>query len=430
MNLTTASIILIGSFLTMIAIGSNIAYALGISALFCALYLQFPLMMVVNLILVKFGSFTLLAVPFFILAGELMGSGGISDRLIRLSKAIIGWMRGGLAMVNIVASTFFGGISGSAAADTASLGAILIPMMVKEGYDEEFSTSITMTSSVQGILIPPSHNLVIYAVAAGGVSIAELFMAGIVPGLLLGLCLAIYCYVVAVKRNYPKGNNFSVKVLFKELKGSILALGTVIIVVGGVVAGVCTATEAAALAVVYSFIVTFFVYRDIPLSEFKNILIRSVKTMSTVLILTSCATAFSFFITYLQIPQKLTVALLAISSNKYVLYLLVNLILILLGCFMNTISIILIMTPILLPIVESLGMSPVQFGIMMILNLGIGLITPPVGNILFIGSSVSGISVERLSKSVLPQLGVMFIALLLVTYIPAVSMTLPHILYS
>lgn len=429
MNLNIASIILIGSFLVMIAMGGNIAYALGISAIFCALYLHFPLMTVVNLILVKFGTFTLLAVPFFILAGEIMGSGGISDRLIKLSKALIGWMRGGLAMVNIVASTFFGGISGSAAADTASLGAILIPMMKKEGYDEEFSTSITMTSSVQGILIPPSHNLVIYAVAAGGVSIAELFMAGLVPGLLLGLCLAIYCYFVAVKRNYPKGDKFSVRVLFKELKGSILALGTVIIVVGGVVAGICTATEAAALAVVYSFIVTFFVYRDIPLSEFKNILKRSVKTMSTVLILTSCATAFSFFITYLQIPQKLTAGLLAISSNKYILLLLINLILILLGCFMNTISIILIMTPILLPIVEALGMSAVQFGVMMILNLGIGLITPPVGNILFIGSSVSGIPVEKLSKSVLPQLGVMFIALLLVTYIPAVSMALPTLIY-
>ena len=241
--------------------------------------------------------------------------------------------------------------------------------------------------------------------------------------------MAIYCYFVAVKRNYPKGDKFSVRVLFKELKGSILALGTVIIVVGGVVAGICTATEAAALAVVYSFIVTFFVYRDIPLSEFKNILKRSVKTMSTVLILTSCATAFSFFITYLQIPQKLTAGLLAISSNKYILLLLINLILILLGCFMNTISIILIMTPILLPIVEALGMSAVQFGVMMILNLGIGLITPPVGNILFIGSSVSGIPVEKLSKSVLPQLGVMFIALLLVTYIPAVSMALPTLIY-
>lgn len=429
MNLTTASIILIGSFLVMLGTGANIAYALGLSAIFCALYLDFPLMTVANLILVKFGSFSLLAVPFFILAGEIMGAGGISDRLIRLSKALIGWMRGGLAMVNILASTFFGGISGSAAADTASLGAILIPMMKKEGYDEEFSTSITMTSSVQGILIPPSHNLVIYAVAAGGVSIAELFMAGIGPGLLLAVCLAIYCYIVAVKRNYPKGEKFSIRLVLKELKESILALGTVLIVVGGVVVGICTATEAAALAVVYSFIITFFVFRDIPLKDFSNILKRSVKTMSTVLILTSCATAFSFFITYLQIPQSLTAGLLSITSNKYILLLLINLILLVLGCFMNTISIILIMTPILLPIVNSIGMSSVQFGVMMILNLGIGLITPPVGNILFIGSSVSGISVERLSKSVLPQLGVMFIALLLVTYIPAVSMTLPALIY-
>ena len=429
MNLTIAAIILIGTFLLLIAIGGNIAYALGMAAIACALYLHFPLMTVVNLILVKFGNFSLLAVPFFILAGELMGSGGISDRLIKLSKALIGWMRGGLSMVNILASTFFGGISGSAAADTASLGAILIPMMEKEGYDREFATSITMTSSVQGILIPPSHNLVIYAVAAGGVSIAELFMAGLVPGLILGLVLAVYCYFVAVKRHYPKGDRFRVRAVLHELKGSIWALGTIIIVVGGVVAGICTATEAAAIAVVYSFIVTFFVYRDIPLKEFPNILKRSVKTMSTVLILTSCATAFSFFITYLQIPQKLTAGLLAISSNKFILLLIINAILLLLGCFMNTVSIILIMTPILLPVVESLGMSGVQFGVMMILNLGIGLITPPVGNILFIGSSVSGLPIERLSRSVLPQLGVMVVCLLLVTYIPFISMGLPTLIY-
>jgi len=429
MNLTMATWILIGGFMTMVIAGFNIAYALGIAALLTAYYLHFPFMTVVNLILVKFGSFSLLAVPFFILAGELMGSGGISDRLIRLSKALIGWMRGGLAMVNIVASTFFGGISGSAAADTASLGAILIPMMVKEGYDKEFSTDITMTSSVQGILIPPSHNLVIYAVAAGGVSIAELFMGGLIPGLLLGFVLAVYCYIVAIKRNYPKGDRFRLMVLLKELKESIWALGTVLIVVGGVLFGVCTATEAAALAVVYAFCVTFFVYRDIPLSEFPNILRKSIRTLSTVLILTSCATAFSFFITYLQVPQKLTAMLLGISSNKFIILLIINLILLLLGCLMNTVSIILIMTPIFLPIVESLGMSGVQFGVMLILNLGIGLITPPVGNILFIGSSVSGIPVERLSRSVLPQLGVMFIALMLVTYVPAISMTLPHLLY-
>ena len=254
-------------------------------------------------------------------------------------------------------------------------------------------------------------------------------MGGLIPGLLLGFVLAVYCYIVAIKRNYPKGDRFRLMVLLKELKESIWALGTVLIVVGGVLFGVCTATEAAALAVVYAFCVTFFVYRDIPLSEFPNILRKSIRTLSTVLILTSCATAFSFFITYLQVPQKLTAMLLGISSNKFIILLIINLILLLLGCLMNTVSIILIMTPIFLPIVESLGMSGVQFGVMLILNLGIGLITPPVGNILFIGSSVSGIPVERLSRSVLPQLGVMFIALMLVTYVPAISMTLPHLLY-
>lgn len=429
MSVSIASIILLASFFIMIFLGFNIAYALGLASVFCALYLGFPLMTVVQIIVSKLGNFTLLAVPFFIIAGELMGIGGISDRLIKLSKALVGWMRGGLAQVNIVASMFFGGISGSAAADTASLGAILIPMMEKDGYDKEFATNITMTSSVQGILIPPSHNMVIYAVAAGGVSIAKLFLAGLIPGILLGICLMIYSYVVALKKHYPKGDKFNIKTLWVAFKDSIWALGTVLIVVVGVLVGVCTATEAAALAAIYAFIVTYFVYRDVPLKTFGKVLSKTVKTLSTVLILTSCATAFSFFITYLQIPQALTKGLLTISSNKFVLLLLINMLLLVLGMFMNMISIILIMTPILLPVVGSFGMDPIQFGVMMILNLGIGLLTPPVGNVLFIGSGVSGLPIERLCKTLWSQLLVMVIALLLITYVPAISMGIPNLIY-
>lgn len=344
MDMGIATTLLLGTFFGTIFIGFNIAYALGLSSMVTALYLGVPLMTVVQIIVAKLGNFTLLAVPFFIIAGELMGIGGISDRLIKLSKSIVGWMRGSLAQVNIVASMFFGGISGSAAADTASLGAILIPMMEKDGYDKTFATNITMTSSVQGILIPPSHNMVIYAVSAGGVSIAKLFMGGLVPGLLLGLCLMVYCYFVAIKHNYPKGEPFRMKNVLKEIKDSIWALGTVLIVVFGVLSGVFTATESAAIAAIYAFFVAYFVYKDASIKTFGKVLSNTIKTLSTILILTSCATAFSFFITYLQIPQKLTILLLGISNNKYVLLLLINLLLLVFGTFMNMISIILIMT--------------------------------------------------------------------------------------
>lgn len=428
-DLNIASGILLGSFFVSIFFGFNIAYALGLSSMLTALFLQMPMLTVVQIIISKLGNFTLLAVPFFIMAGELMGVGGISDRLIELSKSIVGWMRGGLAQVNIVASMFFGGISGSAAADTASLGAILIPMMEKDGYDSAFSTNITMASSVQGILIPPSHNLVIFAVAAGGVSIAELFMAGIVPGLLLGLSLMIFTFFQSKKHNYPKGEKFSLRVFLGCLRKSIWALGTVIIVVGGVLSGVFTATESAAFAVIYAFIVTYFVYREAKLNTFWGVLSRTIKTLSNILILTSCATAFSFFITYLRIPQALTTGLLSITSNKYLILLMINVLLLVLGTFMNMISIILIMTPILLPIVTTLGMTSIQFGVILILNLGIGLLTPPVGTVLFVGSSVSGVPIEELGKKLLPILGVMVIALMLVTFVPAISMGLPHLLY-
>jgi len=425
-----ATLLLLGTFFVTIFMGFNIAYALGLASIATALYLGVPLLTVVQIIVSKLGNFTLLAVPFFIIAGELMGIGGISDRLIRLSKSIVGWMRGGLAQVNIVASMFFGGISGSAAADTASLGAILIPMMEKDGYEKEFATNITMTSSVQGILIPPSHNMVIYAVSAGGVSIAKLFMGGIIPGLLLGVCLMIYSYYIARKHNYQKGSPFRIKVVLKELKESVWALGTVLIVVFGVLSGIFTATESAAIAALYAFFVAYFVYKDAPISSFGKVLSNTIKTLSTILILTSCATAFSFFITYLQIPQQLTHVLLSVSHNKYVLLLLINLLLLVLGTFMNMISIILIMTPILLPIVSSFGMDPVHFGVILILNLGIGLLTPPVGNVLFVGSSVSGIPIERLGRTLIPQLLVMIVVLLMITFIPAISMTIPNMLYS
>ena len=428
MDLNIAIIILLGVFFISVFLGLHITYALGLASIATAFYLKIPMQIIVQTIVGKLGNFSLMAVPFFILAGELMSIGGISDRLIKLSRALVGWMRGGLAQVNIVASMFFGGISGSAAADTASLGAILIPMMEKDGYDREFATNITMTSSVQGILIPPSHNMVIFAVAAGGVSISKLFMGGMIPGLFLGLCLMIYCYFAAIKKKYPRGDAFSISNVLSCFKESIWALGTVLIVVVGVITGIFTATESAAIAAIYAFVVAYFVYKDAHISTFKNVLTNTIKTMSTILILSSCATAFSFFITYLQIPQMLGDFLMGFSQNKIVLLLMINVFLLILGTFMNMISIILIVTPILLPVVTSIGMDPIHFGVMLILNLGIGLLTPPIGNVLFVGSSVSGIPIERLAKTILPQLLIMVIALLIITFVPAITMTLPNLM--
>lgn len=421
-------LLLLGSFFILILLGVHISYAMVAASAITIIHLGLPLTQVVNTLVNGINGFTFLSIPFFILAGDIMACGGISDRLIHLSSALVGWMRGGLAMVNIVASMFFGGISGSATADTASLGSILIPMMKKEGYDGEFSTAVTMTSSVQGLLIPPSHNMIIYAMAAGGLSISGLFMGGIVPGVFLGIVLMIFSYILSVKRKYPKGAPFNLRNLLKAVKESVLGLMTVIIVVFGVVTGIFTPTESAAIAAVYAFIITFFVYREVPIKEFSNILTNSLKTLATVLILIAAAGTFGFLIAYLKVPAFIAQSLLGVTSNKYIIFLIVNIILLLLGMIMGMASIIVIMTPILLPIVTQLGMDPIQFGALLILNCGIGLITPPVGGVLFVGSGISGIKMERLVKECLPFYLVMVGVLLAITYIPAISMFVPNLL--
>lgn len=425
---TLSIALLLGSFFLLIFLGVHISYAMIASSLITIIHLGISLTQVVNTLVGGINGFTFLSIPFFILAGEIMAKGGISDRLIHLSGALVGWMRGGLAMVNIVASMFFGGISGSATADTASLGSILIPMMKKEGYDGEFSTAVTMTSSVQGLLIPPSHNMIIYAMAAGGLSISGLFMGGMVPGIFLGIVLMAFSYYLAVKRDYPKGAPFNFRNLFAAVKESLLGLMTVIIVVVGVVAGIFTPTESAAISCVYAFIITFFVYKEIPLSAFSGILTGSLKTLSTVLILIASAGTFGFLIAYLKVPAFIANTLLGFTSNPYIVFLIINIILMMLGMIMGMASIIVIMTPILLPIVMQLGMDPIQFGVLLILNCGIGLITPPVGGVLFVGSGISGIKMERLVKECLPFYLVMIGALLMITYIPGIVMFVPNLL--
>ncbi len=340
--------------------------------------------------------FVLLAVPFFILAGEIMSAGGIADKLIAFANSVIGSM--------------------------------LIPMMRKQGYDDDFSTAVTITSSVQGILIPPSHNMVIYALAAGGVSIGALFLAGMLPGILLGVSLMVYAYIVAKIRNYPVGDKFSFRNLFKNFWSAALGLGTVLIVVVGVIAGIFTATEAAAIATAYAFVITFFVYRKISIKEFGPILTRSIRTLGIVMILIGTSTAFGWLLAYLKVPALIAHAIFSISDNRIVVLIIINVFLLFMGTLMDMSSLILIVTPILLPVARQIGVDPVHFGVIMILNLGIGLLTPPVGSTLFLGSAISGVSIERITKASLPFFGVMILVLIVVTYFPDFVMFMPRLL--
>lgn len=425
---STAVLILVVSFFAMLIGRVPIAFAIGISSILTTAYLGLPLMQIAQLMVKGVNVFTLMAVPFFIVAGEIMGAGGISNRLIKLADALVGWLRGGLAMVNCVDSMFFGGISGSSTADTAALGSIIIPMMKEQGYDECFATNLTMTSSVQGLLIPPSHNMVMYAMVAGGVSVGRLFLGGIIPGVSLGLTLAVYCYFMAKKHNYPMGSPFNLKNAVRAIVDAFWGLVTLLIVVVGVVTGIVTATESAALAVVWSLMVGFFVYKELTLIEAWHVLERALGTLAIVMILISTSQVFGWLLTYLQMPQMIADAILGLTSNKYAIMLILNLIMLFLGMIMDMSAIILVATPILLPIAQSAGMDVVHFGVVMILNLGIGLITSPVGGTLFVGSAVSGIPIERLCKTLWHQLLVMVGVLLVITYVPEIVMFLPNLI--
>lgn len=422
-----AILILLGSFFIMIFLRFPIAYAVAISSMLTLMYEGLPLTTIAQQMVKGISSFSLMAVPFFITMGVLMGSGGISEKLIALANGFVGWMRGGLAMVNVVASYFFGGISGSAAADTASLGSILIPMMVDEGYDADFSTAVTITSSVEGLLVPPSHNMVIYATTAGGISVGSLFLAGYLPGAILAVSLMVMSYIISVKRNYPKGDKFNIMVLLKQFAVSFWALAAVLIVVVGVVGGLFTATESAAIAVIYSLIVSVFIYKGLDWKGVWNALGECVNTLSIVLILISTSSIFGFMLTRLHVPTMAAEAIIGITNNPIILAILLNVILLVLGMIMDMAPIILIATPILLPIATSIGIDPVQFGIIMVLNCGIGLLTPPVGAVLFIGSAVSKQPMEKIVKATLPFYLAMIITLMLITFIPAISLWLPSL---
>lgn len=420
-----AILILLGSFLLMIILRFHIAYAVGISTALTLVYLGMPLTIICQQMVKAVNSFSLMAVPYFITMGALMGSGGISEKLIALANSLVGWMDGGLAMVNIVASYFFGGISGSASADTASLGSMLIPMMVDQGYDADFSTAVTITSSCEGLLVPPSHNMIIYTTAAGGVSAGALFMAGYVPGAVLAVSLMIMSMIISKKRNYPKGDKFNLLNFIKQLGTSIWALAAILIVVVGVVVGVFTATESAAIAVIYSLIVSVFIYKGLNWKGVWKVLGDAIDILSIVLILIATSGAFGYLLSYLNVPALAANAIKGLTSNPILIALLIDLILLLLGMIMDMAPIILIATPILLPLAQEIGINAIQFGIMMILNCGIGLLTPPVGAVLFIGCAVAHRPMEKVVKATLPFYIAMVIALLLVTFVPAISCALP-----
>ncbi len=422
-------IILLGVFLVLLFMRMEIMFSILISSVVTMLYLGIPLSVVITRSVATIRSYGMLAIPHFIIAGEVLSDGSLSRKIIEFVESLVGWIRGGLAMVNVAASTFFGGISGSPLADISSLGTVLIPMMKKQGYDEEFATNITITSAQQGLMIPPSHNMIIYAMAAGGVaSVSKLFLAGIVPGILLAIVLMIYSYYCAVKRGYPKGEPFNFIRLVKTFFSSFWGLMTLVIIILGATTGVFTATESAAIAILWALIVTKFIYKDMTAKRLWDLIGRSVITVSRLLIVMGIASSFGFVVAFLRVPQTLASLIYTLTDNPILILLIINGILILLGMIMDMGSILIITTPIFLPIAMSIGVDPVHFGIIMIFNLAIGMLTPPVGGALMVGHLISGVKMERLIVTLIPFFIIMLLTLLVVTFFPPLVMTLPNLI--
>jgi tripartite ATP-independent transporter DctM subunit len=409
--------------------GMPVAYALGLAAILAALWIDLPLEAIMLQTSSGMSSFSLLAIPFFILAGAIMAEGGMAERIINLAKVFVGFIRGGLALVNILASTLFGCISGSSVADTASIGAVMIPQMIKNGYPRLFAVNVTISGSLQPLLIPPSHNAVIYSLAAGGtVSVAHLFVAGVLPGLLLGLSLMILCLIIANRQNFPKGEAISFRQALCIAADAFWGMITVVIILGGILSGIFTPTESAAVACVYAFLVTMFIYRDYKWSELPVLIGRVVRTVGMVMIMIGFSIAFGYMMAIMRVPAAATEFFVRISSDKYTFLLYVNLLLLFLGTFMDLAPMLLICTPIFLPVIKSFGIDPVHFGIIMILNLGIGLLTPPVGPTMVVGCAIGKVSMEAVSRSILIFYVPMLIVLGLVTYVPALTLWLPSVL--
>ncbi|MCA9734584.1 MAG: TRAP transporter large permease [Deferribacteres bacterium] len=421
-------IVLIISFVILLALNVPIALAIGISTILTMLFTIAPgpaITTVAQQMATGINSFALLAIPFFILSGYIMGRGGIARRLIDFAKVIVGVFPGGLAYVNIVACMFFGAISGSAAAATSAIGGFMIPSMNKEGYDKNFNTALTVTASTTGLLIPPSNILIIYSLASGGVSIAALFIAGYIPGLIVGLGLMVVAAITAIIKKYPKGERYPISYAIKKLFDAIPSLLLIVIVIGGIIAGMFTATEASAVAVVYSLVLAF-IYREIKTRDIPGILLKSVETTAIVMLLIGTSKAMSWILSYENIPQNISASLIGMTDSVIVVLLIINILLLIVGTFMDMTPAVLIFTPIFLPVVMELGIAPLHFGIIMVLNLCIGLCTPPVGSVLFLGCGIGETTIAKLVKPLIPFYIAMIVTLMLVTYIPELSTWLPE----
>jgi tripartite ATP-independent transporter DctM subunit len=428
MNLPT--VVLVLSFVVLLGLNVPIAFAIGISTLLTVLAIGgIPaLNLVAHSMATGIDSFALLAIPFFILAGLLMGRGGIARRLIDFANVIVGRFRGGLAFVNILTCMFFGAISGSSVAAVSSVGGFMTPLMLKEGYSREFSASVTITAATTGLLIPPSNVMIVYSLATGGsVSIAAIFLAGFIPGILMGIGLMVVAGIISIRRNYGKGVTSNIRDAITRFFISIPPLLLIVVVLGGILSGFFTATEASAVAVVYAFLLSVVVYREVKIREIPEILLQSGVTTAVVMILIATSAAMSWVLAYENIPQDISAALLGLTNNAIVILLIINLLLLVVGTFMDMTPAVLIFTPIFLPIVENLGVHPVHFGILMIMNLCIGLCTPPVGSVLFVGCGVAETTISKVIKSLIPFFIAMVVVLMIISYMPVLSLWVPSL---
>ena len=416
-------------FVVLFALGVPIAFCIGLSTL-ATMLMTMDFEPAVTTIAQRMAgglnSFALLAIPLFILSGQLMAQGGIARRLIEFSKALIGMVPGGLAFVNVISCTLFGAISGSSIAATTAVGSFMIPEMKKEGYDKNFTAAVTVTSATTGLLIPPSNTLIVYAVASGGVSIAALFVAGYVPGILVGLAIMVVCAIYAKRRNFPAGAAVSFAEALRYTVAAVPSLFLIVLVIGGILAGIFTATEAGAIAVLYALLLSGPVYREIGFGDLAPICLKAAQTTAIVMFLIAASIAMSWILAYENIPAIVGEALVNISDNPIVILLLINIVLLLVGIFMDMTPAVLIFTPIFLPVAVELGMTPLHFGIMLVLNLCIGLCTPPVGTILFVGCALAKTTISQMVRPMIPMYAAMFVVLMLITYIPELSEALPR----
>ena len=424
------AVLLITMFFCFV-IGVPIAYSLALAAIAGAFWIGIPLEAVMLKISDGVSKVAMLTIPFFVLAGAIMAEGGMARRLVAFADVLVGVtrVRGGLSVVNVLATTFLSGISGSAVADTSAIGSVMIPQMEKSGFPRVFATNVTITASVQALLVPPSHNAVIYSLATGGtISIISLFMAGVVPGLLLGLSLVVLVVAIAYRDRHPRGQTVPLGEAVKITIDAAWGLITLVIILGGILGGIFTAIEAGAVACLWAFFVTMFIYRDYRWRDLPGLVHRTLRTVAMVMTLIACASSVGYVMALTQMPAKITAFFLTISSDKNVILLLINILLLVLGCLVDMAPSILICTPILLPVMVNFGVDPVHFGMIMLLNLGIGLCHPPVGAILFVGCAVGKVTIEEVMRRIWPFYGVMFMVLMLVTYVPSISLWLPRLL--